>query len=117
MLAPGPAKKVTIHLNVDTISHRDFLSNEILAFLFEQGVAGAAARLGELYAAGRGVIQDNSKAWFWLSVALRQGDKDADKSRARIAGKLSKDEIVKQDDAVRAWKPRVPPLTSLENVP
>ena len=48
---------------------------------------------------------------------MRQGDKDADKSRARIAAKLSKDEIVKQDDAVRAWKPRVPPLTSLENVP
>lgn len=41
MLAPGPAKKVTIHLNVDTISHRDFLSNEILSFLFEHGVAGA----------------------------------------------------------------------------
>lgn len=41
MLAPGPAKKVTIHLNVDTISHRDFLSNEILSFLFERGVAGA----------------------------------------------------------------------------
>ena len=41
MLAPGPAKKVTIHLNVDTSSHRDFLSKEILSLLFEHGVAGA----------------------------------------------------------------------------
>jgi PII-like signaling protein len=41
VLAPGPAKKVTIHLNVDTSSREDFLSNEILALLFEYGVAGA----------------------------------------------------------------------------
>ena len=41
MLAPGPAKKVTIHLNADTSSHEDFLSNEILSLLFEHGVAGA----------------------------------------------------------------------------
>ncbi len=41
MLAAGPAKKVTIHLNADTVSHRDFLSQEILSLLFEHGVAGA----------------------------------------------------------------------------
>jgi uncharacterized protein len=41
VLTTGPAKKVTIHLNADTVSHRDFLSREILALLFEHGVAGA----------------------------------------------------------------------------
>lgn len=41
MLVPGPAKKVTIHLNEDTISNKDFLSNAILSLLFKQGVAGA----------------------------------------------------------------------------
>lgn len=41
MLTPGPAKKVTIHLNADTSSHTDFLSSEILALLFAHGVAGA----------------------------------------------------------------------------
>lgn len=41
MLAAGPAKKVTIHLNSDTVSHRDYLSREILSLLFEHGVAGA----------------------------------------------------------------------------
>jgi PII-like signaling protein len=41
VLAPGPAKKVTIHLNVDTSSRDDFLSKEILSLLFEHGVAGA----------------------------------------------------------------------------
>jgi PII-like signaling protein len=42
MLHPGPAKKVTIHLNEDTSAKLDFLYNEIFTFLFERGVAGAS---------------------------------------------------------------------------
>ena len=41
MLTPGSAKKVTIHLNEDTSARSDFLSREILTFLFNRGVAGA----------------------------------------------------------------------------
>jgi uncharacterized protein len=41
VLAPGPAKKITIHLNEDTSSRSNFLSREILSLLFKQGVAGA----------------------------------------------------------------------------
>jgi PII-like signaling protein len=41
VLVPGPAKKITIHLNEDTSSRSDFLSREILKFLLERGVAGA----------------------------------------------------------------------------
>ena len=41
MLVPGPAKKVTIHLNEDTSSPRDFLYSEIFRFLYDQGVSGA----------------------------------------------------------------------------
>ena len=41
MLHLGPAKKVTIHLNEDTSTERDFLYNEIFSFLFARGVAGA----------------------------------------------------------------------------
>lgn len=41
MLVPGPAKKITIHLNEDTSSRSDYLSREILSLLLEQGVAGA----------------------------------------------------------------------------
>lgn len=41
LLAAGPAKKVTIHLNEDTSSKSDFLSREILSFLLREGVAGA----------------------------------------------------------------------------
>ena len=42
MLSPGPAKRVTIHLNEDTSAKQDFLYNEIFAFLFARGVAGAS---------------------------------------------------------------------------
>ena len=41
MLTLGPAKKITIHLNEDTISKCDFLSREIISLLLRQGVAGA----------------------------------------------------------------------------
>lgn len=41
MLALGPAKKVTIHLNEDTSSKADFLSREIVSLLLRRGVAGA----------------------------------------------------------------------------
>ncbi len=41
MLTLGPAKKVTIHLNEDTSSSRDFVYREIFSFLREQGVNGA----------------------------------------------------------------------------
>lgn len=41
MLATGPAKKITIHLNDDTSSRTDFLSREIVTFLLDRGVAGA----------------------------------------------------------------------------
>lgn len=41
MIAPGLTKKVTIHLNEDTSSRSDFLSDEILSLLLREGVAGA----------------------------------------------------------------------------
>jgi len=42
MLLPGPAKKITIHLNEDTSSGHDFLYREIFSFLLQHGVAGAS---------------------------------------------------------------------------
>jgi PII-like signaling protein len=41
MLSPGPAKKVTIYLNEDTISANGYLSEAILSLLLQAGVAGA----------------------------------------------------------------------------
>ena len=41
MLKAGPAQKVTIHLNEDTVASDGFLYDDIFTFLFESGVSGA----------------------------------------------------------------------------
>lgn len=41
MLKPGPARKVTIHLNEDTSTGSDFIHEQVFSFLFSRGVAGA----------------------------------------------------------------------------
>ncbi len=66
MLLPGPAKKVCIYLNEDTIANKDYLSKEIMAILYERGVAGAtvlrpAAGFGShhrLHHRGSGIDED-----------------------------------------------------------
>jgi PII-like signaling protein len=65
MLVPGAAQRVIIHVNEDTSSAHDFLFNEILEFLYTQGVAGAtmirpAAGFGShhrLHTAGAGSVE------------------------------------------------------------
>lgn len=52
MLSPGPAQRVVIHLNDDAASEGDYLHQEILSFLFAQGVSGATVFRGH---AGFGV--------------------------------------------------------------
>ncbi len=66
MLLPGPAKKVCIYLNEDTISDKDYLSREIMAILYDLKVAGAtvlrpAAGFGShhhLHPSGSGIDAD-----------------------------------------------------------
>jgi uncharacterized protein len=41
MLTPGPALKITIHVNADIGSRTNFLHEEILQLLLERGIAGA----------------------------------------------------------------------------
>jgi PII-like signaling protein len=42
MLQHGVAKKVTIHLNEDTVAAHDFLYKEVFDLLLQRGVAGAS---------------------------------------------------------------------------
>ena len=84
MLARGPAKKVTIHLNEDTSAAHDFLSSEILAFLFKQGIAGATVTRPEAgfgshhhwHTRGGGIDSDRHRPLrieFIESVAMVEG--------------------------------------------
>ena len=41
MLTPGPALKVTVHLNGDTSAQQGFLYQDVLAYLQRKGMQGA----------------------------------------------------------------------------
>jgi TPR repeat protein len=69
-------------MNMSDISLQALLRGdpEIVAGLLaaaEQGNVDAQYRVGLIYAEGRGVAQDEVKAYYWLSRAIRQGDADA----------------------------------------
>jgi TPR repeat protein len=73
----------------------------------EQGYASAQARLGLCYAGGKGVEQDNLKAYFWLTLAAKQHDKDAVRQRDLLAPKLSADDVGKAEESASAWKAKL----------
>jgi hypothetical protein len=52
------------------------------------------------------VNQDNAKAYFWLTLAARQHEKDAIRLRDRLAPKLSVDERAKAEASASSWKPK-----------
>lgn len=41
MLTVGPAKKVTIHLNDDTVGRNDYIYSEVFSLLYNHGISGA----------------------------------------------------------------------------
>jgi PII-like signaling protein len=41
MLSVGPAKKVTVHLNDDTVGQNDYIYSEVFSLLYSHGVSGA----------------------------------------------------------------------------
>ena len=67
----------------------------------EQGNTNAQVKLGELYSDGKGIPKDNVSAYMWWSVAASSLNRDAIKSRDRIAGKLSKAELEQAQDLAR----------------
>jgi serine/threonine protein kinase len=65
------------------------------------GNAEAQFRLGEIYAAGRGVPQSNAQAYIWLSLAVNGGHAAAKARRDEVAGALQPAEIQQADRVVR----------------
>jgi len=65
------------------------------------GIAEGQYRLGEIYAAGRGVTQNNSQAYIWLSLAANAGHVGAKARRDEVAKALQPAEIQQADRLVR----------------
>jgi TPR repeat protein len=60
-----------------------------------------------LYAAGKGLPRDGTKAYFWLTLAVNGGVKEAGRERHQVSSKLSPEQIAKSDEAAKAWRPKV----------
>ncbi len=70
-----------------------------------QGYAQAQARVGALYLEGKGgVMLDNQKAYFWLTLATKQNNRDAERQRNELIKKLTKDDITKLEVQAAGWK-------------
>ena len=67
----------------------------------EAGDRDAQYALGLVYAEGRGIPEDPAQALYWLSLAVDQGDRDADLLRKIILSRMTDDEI---DAAQRLWR-------------
>ena len=67
----------------------------------EQGDASAQFYLGEMYANGKGVIQDNVYAHMWWNIAASSGDKDAVKNRDIVAKRMTPSQIEKAQKLAR----------------
>ncbi|MFP4074875.1 MAG: sel1 repeat family protein [Halochromatium sp.] len=57
-----------------------------------RGEVDAFYALGLIYAEGRGVTLDLAQAHYWLSLAIEQGDQDADLLRNIVGSRMSDDE-------------------------
>jgi uncharacterized protein len=55
----------------------------------ERGEVDAQYAMGLVYAEGRGVEIDLARAHFWLSLAIAQGDTDADQLRNIIGSRMT----------------------------
>jgi len=74
----------------------------------EHGVKDSQFNVAILFARGLGVNQDLAESYRWFAIAAAQGDPDAGKKRDDIGGRLTKDQIAKENDRVKAFKPLQP---------
>ncbi|TVQ87181.1 MAG: sel1 repeat family protein [Chromatiaceae bacterium] len=58
----------------------------------ERGEVDALYAMGLIYAEGRGVPVDLAQAHYWLSLAIEQGDRDADLLRNIVGSRMSDEE-------------------------
>jgi len=58
----------------------------------ERGEVDAQYAMGLIYAEGRGVPIDLAQAHYWLSLAVAQGDRDADMLRNIVGSQMTEEE-------------------------
>lgn len=70
----------------------------------ERGLADSQYNLGVLYESGLGLPRDLKQAYHWLSLAARNGDKEAGRRREQIRMKLEQADVAAADAAIETWR-------------
>lgn len=71
----------------------------------ELGDKDAQYAMGLIYAEGRGVRQDDARAFLWLTLAGEQGDRDALSLRDVIGASMSTDDHTRALELYRQRRP------------
>jgi localization factor PodJL len=71
----------------------------------EHGIKDSQFNVAILFARGLGVNQDLTESYRWFAIAAQQGDLDAAKKRDDIAARLTKEQIAKENDRAKTFKP------------
>ncbi len=58
----------------------------------ERGEVDAQYAMGLIHAEGRGVAIDLARAHYWLSLAIAQGDRDAERLREIVGSRMTDEE-------------------------
>ena len=69
----------------------------------EQGHVDAQATLGAYYWAGRGVPQDLSKAYFWSTIALAEGDENSKSRLEGLASQMTQTQVSTARQQAEEW--------------
>ncbi len=79
----------------------------------EHGLADSQYNLAVLYENGMGVTKDMQKAYKWLLLAAKQGDKDAAERVKVLKPKMSAGDLAAAKDGAANWGPK--PMKSMAN--
>jgi len=70
-----------------------------------QGDADSQFILGDMYAQGQGVTQDNVQAYKWYEIASQNGARGAPAARDALKSKMNAEDITKAQQLAREWRP------------
>lgn len=93
------------YMKGDGVPQDDKQAAVLLQKAADQGLPIAQYYLALAYARGKGVPQDNETAYFWVTVAGRDGDKFILDYRDELQAKISNAQIVEIERRASAWKP------------
>ena len=71
-----------------------------------KALPSAQVRIGNMYAEGQGVLQDNAQAHMWYNLASAQDFPLASEKRDRVAAKMTPAQISEAQKLAREWKPK-----------